>query len=46
MEIEWLVIDVTAIGSPDKAECTILGMILAWPFLANLGCICGRGATL
>ena len=28
MKIEWLVADVTAVGSPDRAECDILGMIL------------------
>ena len=30
MKIEWLVTDVTAIGTPGRAECAILGVILAW----------------
>ena len=46
MKIEWLVIDVTAVGSPDRAERAILGVILAGRFFANSGRICGRGATL
>ena len=29
LKIEWLVTDVTAVGSPDRAERSILGMILA-----------------
>ena len=29
MKIEWLVTDLTAVGSPDRAERAILGMILA-----------------
>ena len=33
MKIEWLVTDVTAVGSPHRAECAILGMILVWCFL-------------
>ena len=28
MEIEWLVTDVTAVGSPDRAERAILGLLL------------------
>ena len=33
LKIEWLVIDITAVGSPDKAERDILGMIfdVFWP---------------
>ena len=35
MKKEWLVTDVTAIRSPDRAECAIFGVILAecyfWP---------------
>ena len=31
MKIEWLVNDVTAVGSPDRAEHAILGVILARP---------------
>ena len=46
MKIEWLVPDVTALGSPERTEGAILGVILARRFLANSGCICGRGATL
>ena len=37
MKIKWLVTDVTAVGSHDRAERAILGMILAGCFLANLG---------
>ena len=29
MKIEWLVTNVTAVGSPDRAEHAILGVILA-----------------
>ena len=29
VKIEWLVADVTAVGSLDRAECAILGMIMA-----------------
>ena len=32
MKIEWLVTDVTVIGSPDRAERAILGVILAGRF--------------
>ena len=33
MKTGWLVTDVKAVGSPDRAERAILGMILAWrPF--------------
>ena len=46
MKIEWLLTDVTVVGSPDRAERAILGVILAWRFLANSGRICGRGAAL
>ena len=28
MKIEWLVTNVTPVGSPDRAECVILGVIL------------------
>ena len=33
MKIEWFVTDVTAVGSPDSAECAILCATLAifWP---------------
>ena len=43
MKLKWLVADVTAVGSPDRAECAILGVILAGrcfgqfrPFLCHL----------
>ena len=29
VKIEWLVADVTAVGSLDRAECAILGVIVA-----------------
>ena len=32
MKTEWLVTDVTAVGSPDRAERAILGVILAGRF--------------
>ena len=28
MKIEWLVVDVTSVGSPDRAELDIFGVIL------------------
>ena len=37
IKIEWLVPNVTAVGSPDRAERAILGVILAGRFLANSG---------
>ena len=46
MKIEWLVADVTAVGSPDRVERAILGVILDGLFLTNSGQICGQGATL
>ena len=46
MKIEWLVANVTAVGSPDRAKRAILEVILAGSFLANSGRICGWGATL
>ena len=45
MRIEWLVTDVTAIGSPDRAERAILGGDFGSNCLANSGHINGRGAT-
>ena len=45
-KIEWLITNVTAIGSPGWAKRAILGVILAGVFLANSGHICGRWATL
>ena len=46
IKMEWLVTDVTPVRSPDRAECAILGLILAGSFLANSCHICGRGAIL
>ena len=47
MKIEWLVTDVTAVGSPVRAENTIFWSILAERiFFANSGRICGRGGIL
>ena len=37
MNIEILVTNVTAVGSPDREEHTILGVILTGRFLANSG---------
>ena len=37
---------VTPVGSPERGERAILGMILAGCFLVNSGRICGRGAAL
>ena len=37
MKMEWLVTDVTPVGSPDRAERAILGMIwlsVFWPIQA------------
>ena len=44
MKTDWLVTDVTTVGSPDRAEHATAGVILAGPFLANSGRICGWGA--
>ena len=46
MKIEGLVANVTAVGSPQRAERAILGVILAGYFLANSGCSYVQGATL
>ena len=32
MKIKWFVTDVTAVGTPDRAERAILKLILAGPF--------------
>ena len=40
MKMESLVSDVTAVGSPDRAERAILGVILAGRLLVNSACIC------
>ena len=37
MKIEWLVTNVSAVGSPDKAEHAILGVVLAGRFLSIQG---------
>ena len=42
MKIEWLVADVTAVGSLGRVERAILGRILTGCVLANTGHICGR----
>ena len=36
MKIEWLVTDVSAVGSPDRVQRSILGVILGvfWPIQA------------
>ena len=46
MKMQWIDINITASGSPDRAERAILGVVLATRFLANSGRIWGRGATL
>ena len=46
MKIEWLATNVIAAGSSDRAERTILGVTLAGCFVASLGHICGRDASL
>ena len=46
MKLEWLVTNVTAVGSPDRAERAIFGVIWMGVFLSNPGSSCGRGATL
>ena len=37
MKVVWLVANVTAVGSPDRAECDIVGVILGnfWPVQAT-----------
>ena len=32
MKMQWLVTNVMDVGSPDRAERAILGVILAWRF--------------
>ena len=46
MKIQWLLTDITAIGSPVTAEDAILGVILARHVFVNSGIFCGREATL
>ena len=43
MKIEGLVTSVTAVGSPDRAERVIFGVVLAGRFLANSGSFVGGG---
>ena len=43
MKIRWFVTKVTAVGSPDRAERAILGVILAVFFWAIQSNFCGRG---
>ena len=45
MKIEWLVADVIAVGSLDRAECVILGVILAELVFGQSRSFCGWGAT-
>ena len=45
MKIEWLFTGVSRVGSPDRAERDILGMVLG-DFWANLGRCCSQEATL
>ena len=40
MKIEWLVNDVMAVGSPDRAEHAILGVILAGPVFGKFSLWC------
>ena len=44
MKIEWLVADVTGVGSLDRAERAILRLILGGHFFADLGHFCGQAA--
>ena len=46
MKIEWLVADVTAVGSLDRAERAILGPIVAGRVFVQSRPFCGGGATL
>ena len=46
MQIECLVLNVKAVGFPDRAGPAILGVILAERFLAISGRIWGRGGTM
>ena len=46
MKLEWLVTDVTAVQSPDRAERAMVKVILAEHFLANSGRICAWGVIL
>ena len=46
MKIEWLVANMRAVGSLDRDEHAILGVIVAGHYLANPGYIYGQGATL
>ena len=46
MKIKWLVADVIAVVSLDRAKHAILGVIVAGCVFANPGRCCGRKATL
>ena len=46
MKKEWLVANVTAVKSLDRADNAIFGGYWLGVILANPGHICGRGATL
>ena len=45
MKTEWLVVSVTPVGCPDRAEHDILGRFWVF-FVTNSGHVCGRRATL
>ena len=46
MKIEWLVADVIAVGSPDRAERAILGVILAECFFLPIQAVFRVGEQL
>ena len=46
MKIEWLVTDVTAVGSPDRAERAILEVIFARRFLGQIQAVFVVGELL
>ena len=46
MKIEWVVTDVTVVGSSDRAECAILEVILAWRSFDQFRPFFDQGATL
>ena len=46
MKIKWFITNITPVGSLDRAERAILGVILAGRSLSNSGYICGEVAAL
>ena len=46
MKSEWLVANVTVVGSPGRAERAILGVILAWRVFGQSRLFCCRGGPL